>query len=80
MNNNTLWFVFYKDQILMIQQSDSYHIPTGQEPPVKVPVGSTIHHIGEMQGILCKTYALYTPIAGTEAPARQMVGDRKSVV
>ena len=30
------WFVFYKDQILMVQQPDGYHIPTGEEPPVKV--------------------------------------------
>ena len=74
----THWFVFYKDQVLMVQQSDGYHIPTGEEPPVKVPIGSTIHYIGEMQGIPCKTYALHTPISGEEAPARQMVGLRAS--
>lgn len=72
------WFVFYKDQVLMEQHTDGYHIPTGQKPPVKVPVGSTIHNIGDMQGNLCKTYALHTPISGEEAPSRQMVGLRAS--
>ena len=54
------WFVFYKDQILMVQSPEGYHIPTGKEPPVKVPIGSTVHYIGEMQGIPCKTYAVHT--------------------
>ena len=74
----TFWFVFYKDLVLLEQQADGYHIPCGQEPPVKVPVGSTIHYIGEMQGIPCKTYNLHTPISGEEAPARQMTGLRAS--
>ena len=74
----TFWFVFYKDLVLLEQQADAYRIPCGQEPPVKVPVGSTIHYIGEMQGIPCKTYNLHTPISGEEAPARQMTGLRAS--
>ena len=45
----TLWFVFYKDQVLMEKQADGYHIPTGEEPPVKVPIGSTVHPIGQMK-------------------------------
>lgn len=72
------WFVFYKDQILMVQQADGYHIPTGEEAPVKVPIGSTVHDIGDLQGIPCRTYALYTPISGEEAPVRQMTGLRAS--
>ena len=74
----TLWFVFYKDLVLMVQQADGYRIPIGEEPPVKVPIGSTIHHIGEWQGIPCKTYVLHTPISGEEAPARLMAGLRAS--
>ena len=74
----TFWFVYYKDQILIEQKEDSFHIPTGTEPPIKVPVGSTIHNIGELQGVPCKTYALHTPISGDEAPIRQMVGLRAS--
>ncbi|MBQ8242686.1 MAG: NAD(+) diphosphatase [Bacteroidaceae bacterium] len=72
------WFVFYKDQLLMNQEADGYRVPFGEEPPVKVPVGSTIHNIGEMEGIPCKTYAIHTPIPGDEAPLRQMMGLRAS--
>ena len=62
----------------MQQQSDGYHIPIGEEPPVKVPIGSTIHYIGEMHGIPCNTFSIYTPISGEEAPQRQMLGLRAS--
>lgn len=72
------WFVFYKDQVLIEQRGNGYGIPCGSEPPVTLPVGSTVHSIGELDGIPCKTYHLYTPIAGNESPARQMVGLRTS--
>lgn len=62
----------------MNQEADGYRVPFGEEPPVKVPVGSTIHNIGDMEGIPCKTYAIYTPIPGDEAPLRQMMGLRTS--
>ena len=62
----------------MEQQADGYHIPFGQEPPVKVPIGSTVHYIGEMQGKTCRTYTIHTPIPGEESPARQMTGLRAS--
>ena len=62
----------------MEQAADGYHIPTGSEPPVKVPVGSPVHNIGDLQGIPCKTYALHTPISGEESPARMMMGLRAS--
>lgn len=62
----------------MNQEADGYRVPFGEEPPAKVPVGSTIHNIGEMEGIPCKTYAIYTPIPGDEAPLRQMMGLRAS--
>lgn len=62
----------------MVQQADGYHIPIGEEAPVKVPIGSTVHDIGDLQGIPCRTYALHTPISGEEAPVRQMTGLRAS--
>ena len=74
----TLWFVFFKDQLLMVQNKDGYHIPSGNEPPLQVPIGSTIHNIGDMQGIPCKSYAIHTPISGEEAPQRIMMGLRAS--
>lgn len=62
----------------MVQQADGYHIPIGIDVPVKVPVGSTMHNIGELNGIPCKAYAIHTPISGEEAPLRQMMGLRAS--
>ena len=78
MEKQTYWFVFYKDLVLMEQHSEGYLIPLSEEPPVKVPIGSTVHYIGEMHGIPCKTYNLHTPISGEEAPVRQMTGLRAS--
>ena len=78
MKEQTYWFVYYKDQLLIEQKEGTYHIPIGTEPPIKVPVGSTIHSIGNLNEIPCKTYNLHTPISGNEAPARQMVGLRAS--
>ena len=48
---NCNWFVFYKDQILILQTENGYHVPCCTEPPVAVPIGSTIHTIGEMNVI-----------------------------
>lgn len=78
MNEITLWFVFYKDQLLMVQHNDEYHIPASEEPPVKVPIGSTVHSIGDLKRMPCKAYALHTPISGEEAPQRIMMGLRAS--
>ena len=78
MKEQTYWFVYYKDQLLIEQKEGTYHIPIGTEPPIKVPVGSTIHSIGNLNEIPCKTYNLHTPIPGNEAPVRQMVGLRAS--
>ena len=78
MKEQAYWFVYYKDQLLIEQKEENYHIPVGTEPPIKVPIGSTVHSIGNLQGIACKTYALHTPISGEEAPLRQMVGLRAS--
>ena len=41
-------FVFNSGQVLIEKKEDGYHIPYGTEPPVEVPVGSTIHTIGEI--------------------------------
>jgi NAD+ diphosphatase len=72
------WFVFYNDRILMIQREGRYRIPCGPEPPTEVPVGSTIHAIGCLGDVECRTYALFTPIPGEDAPARLMTGLRAS--
>ena len=48
---NCNWFVFYKDQILILQTENGYHVPCCTEPPVAVPIGSTTQTIGEMNGL-----------------------------
>ena len=45
------WFVFYKDQLLIEKKNGMYTIPFGTEPPMPVPVGSTIHTIGERDAL-----------------------------
>lgn len=43
------WFVFNSGQLLIVKDSEGkYHIPYGEEPPVAVPVGSTVHTIGDI--------------------------------
>ena len=59
-------------------EANGYRVPFGEEPPVKVPVGSTIHNIGDMESIPCNTYAIHTPNPGDEAPIRQKIGLRAS--
>ena len=58
------WFVF-----------NSGH---GQEPPVAVPVGSTVHTIGEIYGHTAKAYAIYSPVPGNEDSEMMMKDLRAS--
>ena len=49
------WFVFYQDQLLVYtDETDNTlqaRIPRDNRPPVPVPVGSTIHTIGELDDV-----------------------------
>ena len=56
------WFVFYNNQILIAHNSDNCHIPYGELPPVNVPVGSTIHTIGTINGHTAKAYSIHSPV------------------
>lgn len=58
------WFVFYKDQLLIEKKNGMYTIPFGTEPPMPVPVGSTIHTIGEIEGRTAKTFSVHAPVPG----------------
>lgn len=60
------------------KKEDGYHIPYGPEPPVEVPVGSTIHTIGEINGYPAKTYAIHIPVSGNENSPRMMKDLRAS--
>ena len=76
------WFVFYQDQLLVYtDETDNTlqaRIPRDNRPPVPVPVGSTIHTIGELDDVSCKAYSIYNPVSGSLAPAQQMIGLRAS--
>ena len=73
------WFVFNSGQLLIVKDSEGkYHIPYGPEPPVNVPVGSTIHTIGEIYGHTAKAYAIYSPVPGNEDSERMMKDLRAS--
>ena len=77
-NEKTGWFVFNNGQVLIEKQPDGYHIPYSVEPPTEVPVGSTIHTIGEINGLPAKTYAIFNPVAGNEESPRMMKDLRAS--
>lgn len=72
------WFVFYKDQLLIEKKDGTYTIPFGTEPPIPVPVGSTVHTIGGIEGRTAKTYAVYAPVPGCESDYHQMIDLRTS--
>lgn len=72
------WFVFQNGQLLIEKQADGYHIPYSTLPPTEVPVGSTIHTIGEINGCPAKTYAIHIPVTGNEQSPQMMKDLRAS--
>lgn len=72
------WLVFYKDQLLIEQTPEGQRIPFGVEPPLTVPVGSTLHTIGEIDGCPACTYAVHAPVPGTESDRHCMMDLRSS--
>lgn len=55
------WFVFYKDQLLIEKKNGMYTIPFGTEPPMPVPVGSTIHTHRRDRGTHCQDFLRTCP-------------------
>ena len=55
-----------------------YTIPFGTEPPMPVPVGSTIHTIGEIEGRTAKTFSVHAPVPGSENDRHLMMDLRSS--
>ena len=70
------WFVFSNGQLLIEKHADGYHIPYGINPPVAVPVGSTVHTIGEINGYTAKTFAACSPIE--EKDSQKIMKDLRS--
>lgn len=72
------WFVFNNGQLLIEKTDNGYHIPYSVHPPTEVPVGSTIHLIGEINGFPAKAYAIHNPVPGNEENPRMMKDLRAS--
>ena len=75
----TAWYVFCSGQLLVERGDDGcWHVPQSVNPPVDVPVGSTVHSICDRHGDEAKTYCIYTPVAGDESTGRMMCALRAS--
>lgn len=77
-NETCGWFVFNSGQVLIEKHTDGYHIPFGKEAPVQIPVGSTVHTIGTINGFPAKAYLIHTPVHGDESTPRMMKDLRAS--
>ena len=74
----TAWLVFNSGQVLIEKKEDGYHIPYSQQPPVEIPVGSSVHEIGYIGSIPARTYAIHHPVSGNENDPRMMKDLRAS--
>lgn len=77
-NTNYRWFVFYNGSLLVVTREGKQSVPRGTEPPMPVPIGSTIHTVGQLGGDVAKAYAVYTPCFEKEQGDRQMMDLRTS--
>lgn len=59
---DTWWFVFYKDQLLLEKQKDAFTVPYGQSSPIAPPQGTTVHEVTTLNGRPCKAFAIEQPI------------------
>ena len=74
-NSKFKWFVFCSGQLLIEKNSDqTWTVPTGDNPPVNIPVGSTVHDLGDN----AKTYIIFTPVSGDKNSQRMMCDLRAS--
>ena len=58
-NKLCYWFLFYKDQLLLQKENDTYTIPYGENPPV--PVSHTLE-VDYRDGLPARTAELDTPV------------------
>ena len=58
----SLWFIFYKDKLLLAKQDEKFAVPTGEEAPVGLSKSSSVMEVGTMDdGTPIKTFALNAP-------------------
>ena len=57
-----LWFIFYKDKLLLAKQGEKFAVPAGEEAPVGLSKSSSVMEVGTMDdGTPIKTFALNAP-------------------
>ena len=58
----SLWFIFYKDKLLLAKQGEKFAVPAGEEAPVGLCKSSSVMEVGTMDdGTPIKTFALNAP-------------------
>ena len=63
-----LWFIFYKDKLLLAKQGEKFIIPAGEEAPVGLSKSSSVMEVGTMDdGTPIKTFALSSPVINDTA-------------
>ena len=63
-----LWFIFYKDKLLLAKQGEKFIIPAGEEAPVGLSKSSSVMEVGTMDdGTPIKTFALSAPVINDTA-------------
>lgn len=73
----SLWFVFYKDELLLEKEGNgTFAIPCGEIPPILIKDKTTVHNITTLEGRNCKAYSVSQPIEETKQYA--MIGLRAS--
>ena len=63
-----LWFIFYKDKLLLAKQGEKFAVPAGEEAPVGLSKSSSVMEVGTMDdGTPIKTFALNAPVINDTA-------------
>lgn len=72
------WFVFYKDELLLEKQENggAFAIPYGEVSPIPIKEKTTIHDIATLEGSICKAFSISQPV--DESDKYIMVGLRAS--
>ena len=63
-----LWFIFYKDTLLLAKQGEKFAVPAGEEAPVGLSKSSSVMEVGTTDdGTPIKTFALNAPVINDTA-------------
>ncbi|KAA6338073.1 NADH pyrophosphatase [termite gut metagenome] len=61
----SLWFIFYKDQLLLERKNGTYNVPCEKEIPIACET-ATIHDITSFYDYPCRTFAVINPPENNE--------------